>query len=170
MQNETARDFLRLLLFTGLRRSEAAGLRWEQVDLVGRTLTVPHTKNREPHVLPLSDFLVDMLRDRQKESPWVFPGSGKSGHYEDPKKAVKEVVELSGVEFTPHDLRRTFVTIAESLDIPAYALKRFMNHKANGDVTAGYIVLSVERLRKPMQAITDHIHEMVVREPSLSVM
>ncbi len=82
---------------------------------------------------------------------------------------MKEVVALSGVEFTPHDLRRTFVTIAESLDIPAYALKRFMNHKSNGDVTAGYIVLSVERLRKPMQAITDHILEMVVREPSISV-
>ena len=145
-------------------------MRWEHVDLVGRTLTVPETKNREPHVLPLSDFLVDMLRERQQGSPWVFPGSGKSGHYEDPKKAVKEVVALSGVEFTPHDLRRTFITIAESLDIPAYALKRFLNHKANGDVTAGYIVLSVERLRRPMQSITDHIHEMVVREPSLSVM
>ena len=45
-----------------------------------------------------------------------------------------------------------------------------MNHKANVDVTAGYIVLGVERLPKPMQAITDHIHEMVVRKPSLSVM
>jgi integrase len=108
-------------------------------------------------VLPLSNFLFDLLRERQQESPWVFPGSGKSGHYEEPKKAVKEVIAASGVQFTPHDLRRTFITIAESLDIPAYALKRLANHKANGDVTAGYIVLSVERLRRPMQQITDHI-------------
>jgi site-specific recombinase XerD len=35
------RDFLTLLLFTGLRRSEAIGLRWEYVDLIDRTLTVP---------------------------------------------------------------------------------------------------------------------------------
>ena len=157
LQNETARDYLRLLLFTGLRRSEAAGLRWEHVDLVGRTLKVPVTKNHEPLVLPLSNFLFDLLRERQQESPWVFPGSGKSGHYQEPKKAVKEVIAASGVEFMPHDLRRTFITIAESLDIPAYALKRLANHKANGDVTAGYIVLSVDRLRRPMQQITDHI-------------
>lgn len=31
-----------------------------------------------------------------------------------------------------------------------------MNHKMNGDITAGYIVTDVERLRKPMQQITDY--------------
>jgi hypothetical protein len=54
-------------------------------------------------------------------------------------------------------LRRTFITIAESLDISAYALKRLLNHKMTNDVTAGYIVADVERLRKPMQLITDYI-------------
>lgn len=162
LRNETARDYLRLLLFTGLRRSEAARLRWEHIDLVGRTLTIIETKNREPLVLPLSDFVTDLLRARQQGTPWVFPGSGKSGHYEEPKTAVKEVIARSGVEFTPHDLRRTFVTIAESLDIPAYALKRLLNHKTNGDVTSGYIVLSVDRLRRPMQKITDYMLENII--------
>ena len=32
-----------------------------------------------------------------------------------------------------------------------------MNHKMSNDVTAGYIVADVERLRKPMQHITDYI-------------
>ncbi|MFX8543023.1 hypothetical protein ABTM06_20225, partial [Acinetobacter baumannii] len=53
--------------------------------------------------------------------------------------------------------RRTFITIAESLDISAYALKRLLNHKMTNDVTAGYIVTDFERLRKPMQEITDHL-------------
>ena len=70
-----------------------------------------------------------------------------------------KVAELSGVPFTIHDLRRTFATTAESLDLPAYALKRLMNHKMTNDVTAGYIVTDVERLRKPMQLITDYILE-----------
>jgi integrase len=59
--------------------------------------------------------------------------------------------------FTLHDLRRTFITVAESLDIPAYAIKRLVNHKLSGDVTAGYIVGDVERLRAPMQRITDYL-------------
>lgn len=46
-----------------------------------------------------------------------------------------------------HDLRRTFITIAESLDISAYALKRLLNHKMNNDVTAGHIIIDAERLR-----------------------
>jgi integrase len=61
----------------------------------------------------------------------------------------------TGITFTLHDLRRTFITVAESLDIPAYALKRLLNHKMSNDVTAGYIITDVERLRIPMQRITD---------------
>ena len=70
---------------------------------------------------------------------------------------MAHVINATGIHFTVHDLRRTFITIAESLDIPAYALKRLMNHKMSNDVTAGYIVADVERLRKPMQLITDYI-------------
>ncbi|HAT1728932.1 TPA: hypothetical protein KKW55_000779 [Legionella pneumophila] len=35
-----------------------------------------------------------------------------------------------------------------SLDLPAYALKRLLNHKMNNDVTAAYIMKDVERLRE----------------------
>jgi hypothetical protein len=45
----------------------------------------------------------------------------------------------------------------KSLDISAYAVKRLVNHKMNNDVTAGYIMTNVERLRKPMQQISDYI-------------
>jgi hypothetical protein len=43
------------------------------------------------------------------------------------------------------------------LDIPGYALQRLMNHKDPNDVTAGYILSDVERLREPMQKITDFL-------------
>ncbi len=89
----------------------------------------------------------------------VFPADSKTGYINDPKKAVLKVVELSGVPFTLHDLRRTFATIAEGLDLPAYALKRLLNHKMNNDVTAGYIMRDVERLRKPMQRIAAFLIE-----------
>ena len=74
---------------------------------------------------------------------------------------MNKIIEASGVTFTLHDLRRTFITVAESLDIPAYALKRLLNHKMTQDVTAGYIVMDVERLRTPMQKITDHLLKLV---------
>ena len=66
-------------------------------------------------------------------------------------------VSFLGATSTLHDLRRTFATIAEGLDLPAYALKRLLNHKMTNDVTAGYIMRDVELLRKPMQRITDFL-------------
>ncbi len=157
LNNATLRDYLCLILFTGLRRQEAAQLEWRQVDLKAKTLTIIDTKNRESHTLPLSDYLYDLLLKRNENtmSPYVFPGSGSAGYIIEPRKQIASVIESSGIEFTVHDLRRTFITIAESLDIPAYALKRLLNHKMTHDVTAGYIVIGVERLRKPMQQITD---------------
>jgi predicted DNA-binding protein len=67
------------------------------------------------------------------------------------------VIERSGVTFTTHDLRRTFATVADSLDIPGYAVKALLNHKTGADVTVGYIIADVERLRGPMQRITDYL-------------
>jgi len=159
LKNETLRDYLLLILFTGLRRQEAAQLQWDQIDLKAKTLTILYTKNSQTHTLPLSDSLHDLFSRRKElsKSKFVFPGSGKEGYIIEPRKQMARVIEATGIQFTVHDLRRTFITIAESLDIPAYALKRLLNHKMSGDVTAGYIILDVERLRKPMQMVSDFI-------------
>ena len=159
LENTTLRDYLLLVLFTGLRREEAAKLEWSRIDLHARTLTVLDTKNRQPHVLPLSNFLFDLLSARKAEqsSTYVFAGSGAGGYIVEPRKQMAKVTAQTGIAFTVHDLRRTFITIAEGLDIPAYALKRLVNHKISHDVTGGYVIADAERLREPMQKVTDFI-------------
>lgn len=156
---EMMKDYFLLILFTGLRRHEAASLKWNDVDLVGKTFTLHDTKNRLSHTLPLTDFLLDLFLRRKEGAinDYVFPAKSRFNHLVEPRKAMLKIIELSGIKHTIHDLRRTFITIAESLDIPVYALKQLLNHKMNNDVTAGYIVTDVERLRKPMQQITDYI-------------
>jgi integrase len=51
------RDLVRFLLLIPLRRDEAAGLRWSEVDLDRRLLLIDaeRTKNRETHELPLGE-------------------------------------------------------------------------------------------------------------------
>lgn len=156
---EVVKDFLLLVLFTGLRRNEAAKLTWNRVDLKDKTIVIKDTKNHDDHTLPLTDFLYDLLTNRKAEAKtkYVFPNETNTGYMTDPKKQIANVIKESGVNFSTHDLRRTFITIAESLDISAYALKRLLNHKMTNDVTAGYIISDVERLRVPMQKITDYI-------------
>ncbi|TCT18993.1 tyrosine-type recombinase/integrase [Thiobaca trueperi] len=123
---------------------------------------VPDTKNHEPHTLPLSDFLFDLLTSRRTQAApgdrYVFASdTNRAGHLGDIQRQLNRVTARSGITFTLHDLRRTFMTTAEGLDISAYAVKRLANHKTSGDVTAGYVITDVERLRKPMQAVADFL-------------
>jgi integrase len=157
LDNDLARDYFLLVLLTGLRRTEAFSLRWNNVDLGARTLTVEDTKNHQTHTLPLSDYLMDMLARRKHQAAGGYVFEGPRGRLSNLRYAMSKVIENSGVTFTIHDLRRTFATIADSLDIPGYAVKMLLNHKQASDVTAGYIVAGVERLRGPMQRITDYI-------------
>jgi integrase len=152
-------DYFLLVVLTGMRRTEAASLRFYDVDLRAKTFTLHDTKNRDNHTLAMSDFIYELFLRRRAASQgdFVFPADSKSGHLVEPRKAMLKVAELSGVPFTVHDARRTFITCAETIDISAYALKRLLNHRMTNDVTAGYIVTDVERLRKPMQEITDYM-------------
>lgn len=171
-QAATIADYLLFVLFTGLRREEAASLEWSDIDMENRTITIRDTKNHEPLTLPITNFVHSILEKRKSTASaphYVFQGHGTSGHLIEPRKQMSKVIEASGVSFTIHDLRRTYITIAESLDISAYALKRLVNHKMSNDVTAGYIISDVERLRAPMQKITDHLLKCMGVKPSAEI-
>jgi integrase len=160
LNSSVTRDYLLLILLTGLRRNEAAKLKKENVNLKAKLLTITDPKNYEPHTLPLTSYLHDLLKRCIDASPnsYAFPGGGESGYLVEPRKKMMQVIKNTGIQFTIHDLRRTFITIAERLDIAPYALKRLLNHKIdNSDVTAGYIVTDVERLRIPMEKIGGYI-------------
>ena len=152
-------DYLEFCLFSGLRRDDVLCLRWEQVELDTALMhPVIHKKQKEVITLPLTDYLIAILERRKKVqvNEYVFAGRGGDGRFDDPKRQIAKVVKLTGIHFSSHDLRRTFISVAESLDISTYAIKRLCTHSLGGDVTAGYIQMDVERLRAPMQKITDY--------------
>ncbi|MBF0293528.1 MAG: integrase family protein [Nitrospinae bacterium] len=157
---DTVPDYLELILFTGLRRNEAARLKWADVDMKAWTLIILDPKNHHPLTLPLSDHVHGLLARRYEKrgaGEFVFSGESEGGYLVEPKRQMKKVSAMSGITFSIHDLRRTFATVADSLELSAYALKRLLNHAQGGDVTAGYIGDDVERLRLPMQRIADAI-------------
>jgi len=155
----TVRDYLILLLFTGLRPSEGINLEWGNIDFNNKLLTIEDTKNHEDHTLPLTEYIVDLLRNRQAQSlgRFVFPGFDPNKALVSANKQVKKVIRNSGVEFLLHDLRRTFATYADSLEIQHTTIKRLMNHKDKDVTSKHYIQPSIERLREPMNKITDYI-------------
>ncbi|MBA3857733.1 MAG: integrase [Cyanobacteria bacterium PR.3.49] len=175
VQNEVIRDFIRILLFTGLRKNEAASLRWIDIELHPEMrylcLEADRVKNHQEHGLPLGDYVYEVLKRRSQnkkaDSEYVFPGDGKLGHLTEPKVAFKFIEQRTGIHVSSHDMRRTFLTIAEGIEIPFKALKRLVNHKDPGDVTSGYIYTDIDRLRKPMQQIEDFILVQAGRKQSI---
>ena len=160
LENDTIRDYLLFVILTGLRKNEAAKLTWSNIDLKDKALILPDPKNHHEHKLPLSSYVCDLLHRRKShtQSDYIFAGNGKGGHLIEPRKQISRITKAIDMHFTLHDLRRTFATVAESLDISAYALKRLLNHWSDDDdVTAGYIGEDIERLRAPMQLINDTI-------------
>jgi len=169
LENKVARDYVLLLLFTGLRRREAAGLKWGNVDFDKKMIRLPSavTKSGKPLDLPMTDFVQHLLVERRQigKTDFVFPAPSKSKHIEEPKFAFGEVGKACGVRVSAHDMRRTFITIAESCEISHFALKGLVNHSLGRDITAQYIQMAVERLREPAQKVTDRIKELCRIEP-----
>ena len=73
---------------------------------------------------------------------------------------LEQVAAATGIVVSVHDLRRTFVSVAESTEMSVFALKALVNHSLNGDVTAGYVQHSVERLRVPAQRVADELRRL----------
>lgn len=163
LYNPTIRDYLLLLLFTGARRTEVAALPWEDVDMANKTFVLTKTKNGKPLPLPMSDYLYQLFRNRLalRENEFVFPGRGGKNHLVEPRKQMEKVTEQTGIKFTVHDMRRTYTSTIDGI-VGYYELKRLLNHSAKtDDVTAGYVVKNIEKLRPLMQKVTDHILTLV---------
>lgn len=189
LKNPVVCNHLLLLVFTGLRKNEALGLKWANVDMQDRSFTITNTKNGLPHTLPMSGFIYQLFEHMQKyrSNEYVFPGIAEGSHLKDPRRNFVHVTDhtclalnnvstskeleakrledpdsvIPGIEFTQHDLRRTFITVAESLDISYAALKRLLNHSDGNDVTGGYLQITTDRLREPMERISTKLMELM---------
>lgn len=104
-------------------------------------------------------MLWHIMRERKKfaaENKYVFPGIKPNSHIIDKRNVRESITESTGIHFTFHDLRRTFGTIANSLAIGSYTIKKLINHTTSdddNDVTHGYIQVTFEDLRKAMNLI-----------------
>lgn len=158
LQNVTLRDFLLLLLFTGLRHAEASELKWENVDLKNGVIKLVNPKNGIDADIPLCDYMWALLQYRKigARGSYVFSGRDPERPLTFGSTALKIVRERSGIKWIPHDLRRSYITIGDELEIKKEVLKALVNHR-EGDINDDYTIRSIERLRRATQQIANAI-------------
>jgi integrase len=138
-------DIGRLLLLTAQRRSEVAGMRWDQVDFERAVWTLPaaSTKTEAEHIVPLAPPAVEILRQvpRIGGSALVFPSARAtstkpvSGF----AKPLAAAQRLSGTRaWTWHDCRRTVRSNMGRLGVQPHIGERVLNHAVGSDVARVY--------------------------------
>lgn len=159
---EVIRDLWRLMLLTGMRYEEAGRIELDMLDLKAGIIRVKDSKNREDIQLPIATYTLGLLKaraaaSRKAGSKWLFPSPRRPCGYTSAGHDIRDIlIAKHGLEWSPHDLRRTFATTLETFDLSDSTIKRLMGHKIQ-DVTGGYIQHDITRLRGLMQRYEDLI-------------
>jgi len=161
-------DYLEALLFTGIRSaSEIAKLQINHVDLKEKSITLYDTKTQKELQIPVCASTLVILKRRiadakHHKTPYLFYSfsskTSASGHITDVRISIKQITGGTELDYiTPHDLRRSFITYADELDISKVVQKRLVGHAIPTDVTDGYIILTMDRLRSAVNKIEEFI-------------
>ncbi|MCJ7543596.1 MAG: site-specific integrase, partial [Phycisphaerae bacterium] len=155
---ELWRDFFTVALLTGARRANVLSMKWTDLELTRGLWRIPEaeSKNKEPLLCVLPPAAVEILqrraadnaaKDPEKQSEYVFPGRGGSGHVFDPTKPWERILERAKLkDLRIHDLRRTLGSWQAAAGASLSIIGRALGHK-NVATTAIYARLDLDPVR-----------------------
>lgn len=175
---------VKLLILTGQRREEVAGMLWSELDLRNRTWSIKsdRTKNGRPHDVPLSDQAVAILRAIRKREgrDFVFgEGNGPFSGWSKAKVALdKRVLTKRRAEdrkakpmlpWRIHDLRRTAATRMAELGVQPHVVEAILNHISGHKASVAGVynrATYAEEKRAALKLWSSHIAKLVSEECS----
>ena len=124
---------VRVLILTGQRRGEVAGMEQAELDLEGRLWSLPkeRTKNARAHDVPLSPQAIIVINKIPRTSErFVFSFNGEapinSGSFGKPKERLNALCGFS--DWTLHDIRRSVASGMAKLGISLPVIEKVLNH------------------------------------------
>ena len=145
------RPIVDLAMHTGMRRSEILALRWGDVDLRRRTITLSHTKNNERRVIPINDTVAAALRawPRIVGSDAIFPDLNGPMVTRAFERACRKA-DVPNLRL--HDLRHTFASYLAMGGCNLRAIQQLLGHK-DLRMTARYAYLSADHLQQAVNSL-----------------
>jgi integrase len=158
------RNFVKMVLHTGMRRGELFKLRWEHVNFDTGFILIKDPKGMIDQKIPMNEAAKELLQNHPRpfpDSSFVFPGRGGKQRV-CINKRVNEIKTLAGLpkDFRPlHGLRHVFASmLASSGQVDMYTLQRLLTHKSPA-MTQRYAHLADERLMAAANVTNDLISE-----------
>lgn len=146
-------------LNTGLRLSEQYGLRWENVSLPLRMLTIFRSKNGSMRYVPLNQGAfqaLEALRRQHKDLEFVC------GAVREPRRWFEQVLKEAKVSsFSWHCLRHTFASRLVMAGVDLRTVQELLGHKGiamtvrYSHLAPKHTLAAVQRLETPGKGSTD---------------
>jgi site-specific recombinase XerD len=130
------RELIIFALNTGMRLSEILELKWREVDLSRKTVTVIRSKNGQKRTIPLNEKVSRLLLiksiSRSNEGEFVFPSQAYTmlSKYNVGRGFRKAARRAKVQDFRFHDLRHTFATRLVQAGKDLYKVQRLLGHKS----------------------------------------
>lgn len=151
--NQTVANIIRLLLLTGARKHEVLEATWDQLDLEKGIWTkqAHTTKQKKMEHSPLSPsalLILKELKQKQNNSPFLFPGKTKDKPIQDFKKSWTTIVKQANLkDFRVHDLRHTYASHLVSSGLSLSIVGKLLGH-TQASTTQRYAHLADNPLRE----------------------
>jgi len=122
-----------MALNTGMRYGEIAALKWKDVDLDGRNITITRSKNGQMRKVPINENLYETLLAHKGDVPgdgYVFCQGGSGIPYKSVRKSFITATKAAGIDdFKFHDLRHTFASHLVMKGVGIATVKELLGHK-----------------------------------------
>jgi integrase len=152
---------LDLALQTGMRKGEQYSLRWADVDLIHRVLTIPKAKGNKKRYIDLNETAVATLAALRKlddGSGFVCPGGmGNAGYWATRFWFDRALAAAHINDFRWHDLRHTFASRLRMKGVELATIKELLGHTTINMVlryahlAPGYTKKAVDLLVEPKE-------------------
>ena len=125
--SDAVRPCVAIGFYTGLRRQELLGLRWENIDFTRKTLYIPKTKTERPRTLGLTADIAQILQGlNPRKSGLVFEKITKDKL----KYQLNKATAKAGLEhLRPHDMRHSFAVNFLNRGGSLEHLQRLLGHQ-----------------------------------------
>ncbi len=162
--NLQAANFMKMALFTGMRRGELFKLQWQDVDFHQGFIHIRSPKGGQDMKIPLNQAARDLLAAHPRTgSPYVFPGRG-GNQRTDINKQVTRIKEMAGLPKTfraLHGLRHVYASmLVSSGQVDLYTLQKLLTHKSPA-MTQRYAHLRDESLRRASDLAGDLLGQVI---------
>ncbi len=128
---------VRTMLGTAARAGEVSWIERHEIELADRLWTQPASKNKSDrvHMVPLNDYAATAINEMmiQTNNELLFAGKTGKTPFSGWSKFKASLDKASGItEWTFHDFRRTFATIAADNGVDPHVADRCLNHTGAG--------------------------------------